>query len=271
MTYQPPPTFQTATGKTPPAVPSLSGSGAVPQLLPGQVNPWGGQNNRPLHLQDPTLDGRFGRTLWGNRVTLTGRVMHSITVDRPTILTPVGVCAAIIYYQAEKRPNWSGAATTFDVAQAPIKSNGHGICYLAAAGTWYVYLDTAGTALEVALIPTEDPGLAARFIAEGGNVTATAPATGHLSLAVAGTGTIAANRDRRAIMLLNTTGSGGNTTVIRLGFGTAPTAGAPPAGTGIALANFGSLMLSGDFCWRGQINVAGSTTVTTELDYVEFT
>lgn len=243
-------------------LPSFGTSGLpAPHLTPAFE-----QSLRHPGLTDPALQSRFGETYRANRFTLRVATVELLTVDRPTIIYPIGVPTAILYYQARTRPAWSSAAVPGASAwDAPLKSKGAGICYLATKGEWFVYYNGAA-ALECALIPAEDPGVAAKYLAETGSHTASTPALGHFDELTASP-VIAANRDRTALLIQNTSGSGGAT--IQVGLGALPTAGIAPAGTGIRLGNNASLLLSGDSLFKGAVYITAVTGW--DADCLEFT
>ncbi len=230
-------------------------------------------NDGPPGLRDPVLQGRFGRGIPNNRQTLRGRTLFTVSVDRPSMLVPLDVVAAPIFYQCSERPPWQGLGTTAPSAAStnPLykgeRSMGNGICYFPTVGEWYLYYDvSAAAALQFLIVPCEDPGRASKYFAEPGCHTAVNTNLTGLANAV---GTIAANRDRRAFFLQNLTGGTG---VLRLGMGTAVNAasvGAPPAGRGFALSNLGIFQLSGESCYKGAITVVSE--VAWEVEYCEFT
>ena len=229
-------------------------------------------NASPGGLRDPVLSGRFGAGIVANRTTLRGRVPLSVTVDRPSIVYPVGIALGAIYYQTQLRPPWQGLGSTAppNATMVPAfqgyRSTGNGVCLLPTVGEWWLYYDVStAAALEVLVIPAEDPSVAARYLAEPGCHTAV---NTNLTGAGSAVGTIAANKDRRAFFLQNLTGS----SYLRLGMGTAVTGasvGTPPAGNGYALAPLGVFQFQGDSCYKGAITVISD--VAWEVEYTEFT
>lgn len=256
----------------PPTV-SFAGSGAPPPPpAPGApgASRWGNPPD-PRNLEPGEIQGRFGRTEYGNRFTLVGSTLTKLTVTRPTILTPIGVPDEIVYYQFGKMPLWrTGNLPEAQAWDAPLKSSGCGICYLYAPGDWYIW--SASTAsVDYAQISAEDPGIAVRYLSEPGVTylpNAVNAATRHLSGAAGVTVTIPANRNRRVLVIQNTSDISGNTT-LRICVG--PTTGfstAAPAplsvGNGLALSVLSSFELSGERLWRGAVTVGAAVAWTAD-------
>lgn len=237
-------------------------------VLPGGVPaPYAGlpssaQSARHPSLLAPELVGRFGETLRANRFTLRNRELLRLEVTRPTILLPLSVVAGIIYFQPDSCPTWSSAAApTAGASSTPLKSSGPGVCYLHTRGVWWLYYDAGGSGsnLEVLEIAAEDPGVAARYLAEPGvhgetANGAVATATRNITAADAlTTHTVPANRDRRSLIIQNTVASG---SWLRIGIGTAAaSAGAPGSGGGLILGSTQTLTLSGDTLWKGAVSL----------------
>lgn len=258
----PPPTWTPNT--QPPSPPAGGGNLAGFQSFP---------NDSPPGLRDPVLLGRFGQGIVANRQTLRGRTVLTVTVDRPSIVKPLGVALAPIYYQTHLRPPWTGLGTTAPSAASTVpafqgyRSSGNGICLLPTVGEWYLYYDvSSAAALDILVIPAEDPSVAAKYLAEPGCHTAV---NTNLTGGASTVGTIAANADRKAFFLQNLTGG---STILRIGLGTAvdaAAAGTPPAGRGYALQNLGVFQLDGESCYKGSITLVADAAW--EVEYTEFT
>lgn len=241
-----------------PAIPSmLQGTGIPTQPNPIPASPFANFANRGTPgMRDEALRGRFGEGIRGNRVTILGRRMIELSIDRPSVLVPLGIVTGIIYYQTMERPPWQNLA-----AAAPstltnftgFKSSGHGVCILPTIGTWFLYYDVVvGQTVEFIVYPAEDPGIETKFLAEPGCHTANSI---QVSAAINTAATIAANRDRKALELQN---NSGGTTIVRLGFTNAPAVGIPPAGSGLALNTGDTYKISGDTCYKGIVNLIGN-------------
>lgn len=227
--------------------------------MPNPTQPW-----RDPGLTDTALQQRWGITRRANRLSLPPQQLFSQHFDRPTILVPIGVPNGLIYYQAVTRPGWSSSQSPNPTAasslrsDAALKSIGPGICLCWAPGEWHFFYDGSGS-LEVAFVPAEDGSIVARFLQEPGTHAAVSANTGQFSAAAK---TVASNRDRKALIVQNTGGAG---TIIRVGVGYAAVYGIPPAGSGIALSSQGTLTLSGDTLWKGDVTIAASGATPYEV------
>lgn len=255
----------------PPPPPTWQPGPGVPQGGPGAwpvPNPFNPHTARPAGLVAPELEGRFGKTLYPNRITLTNRTIFQVTVDRPSVCTPISTLAALVWYQYEKRPTWrTGAGPQAAPESHALRSVGPGNVYLPAPGEWFLYYDTstAGT-VDFLVVPTEDPAFASRFLSEPGCHTATAPLAGFLSGAGGATANVPANRDRKLLIVQNTSGAAA---VLRIGIGSAPdVSAAPPLGTGLALQNMGQITFQGEALHKGAIHVGSNAAWS--CNFLEF-
>lgn len=240
------------------------GSGADP----GEINRVLGLRGQGIvrALTGDLQAGRQAGTIELNWASITGNPTNGLgymswVFDRPTALIPIDVPTGFFRYRPIKPPAtvWGNDADLFT-----LRSSAAGICYFHSAGTWWLkYLGTG--LIRFLLVPCEDPGELSKLLSTPGSHTATAPASGQVT-AIANTSALisAANINRKAITIQNNSAS---PAIVRIGLGSAPVTGVPPAGTGLALQPFGSITLSGDTNYLGAIY--GISTLGWTVDFVE--
>lgn len=259
------PFFQPAPDHFPPPVPYWKTSGATPPPAgPAAKSDLLARAADIRHpgLEDPAHSLRFGTSERANRITLVARQVHHLQLTRPCVLVPLGVVTAVLYYTTGVRPTWTAATPPVGAGSrgddAPLKSVGPGVCLLSAKGDWYIYASQASGSIECAVVPAEDGSQVARYLAEAG-VHGVGATVGQFTAAST---VVAANRDRKALIVQNTGGGG---TMIRVGLGYTPTYGLPPVGVGIALSSQGTLTLADSTLWRGSVEVVGSGVTPYEI------
>jgi len=215
---------------------------AFPPKAPGHGGPVGGAFAGGATIQAPSgpggltpnaLAARYAKGKPLNVLTLPGQKWFPISIEVPTVLTPLYPLDYMLFfapeYQARSTSAFLGAAPDSYTNKNFQVSVGPGNIYLPWPGMWQIY-NPSGTDATMLVVDATDPLVGVRYMSEPGCHAVTATRSNALSFA-AQTVILGANRYRTGFIFQNDHA----TTSLRLTFmSDAAVGGAAPQGILVA-------------------------------------